>query len=111
MKSFAKSFARFAAPALLLLALSGCIASSEAAHHAAAQGVLYQFVLGLWHGIIAPFTLLGEIIEKFVPNLLPWRLQMYQREGTGLAYDIGFYLGLVGSPVAIVHRNNSSRQS
>jgi hypothetical protein len=89
---------------LLLTALSGCVAGSEAAHHAAGQGFIVQFVLGFWHGVIAPFSLICEVINVFAPHLIPWNIHLYESRGTGVAYDVGFYLGLVGSPVVIIHR-------
>jgi hypothetical protein len=99
-----KRAAVVALAAFALLSLSGCIAGSATAEHAAHQGFIVQFVMGFWHGVIGPFTLIGEILNKFFPTLLPWKVHLYESRGTGLAYDIGFYLGLAGSPVAIVHR-------
>ncbi len=95
---------KIAAVALLTLALSGCVAGSADAAHAAASGPLVQFLLGLWHGFIAPVTLIGEILNKFFPHLLPWTVRLYETKDPSLAYHIGFYLGLVGSPVLVVHR-------
>ncbi|HWE47754.1 MAG TPA: hypothetical protein VG407_17165 [Caulobacteraceae bacterium] len=101
-----KRAAVFAFAAFALLSLAACTAGSATAEHAAHQGFIVQFVMGFWHGMIAPFTLLGEIIDKFFPKVLPWHVHLYESRGTGVAYDIGFYLGLVGSPVAIIHRNH-----
>ena len=100
-----KSILKIAVAGCALLALSGCIAGSPEAQHAVGQGALMQFVLGLWHGFIAPFTLIGEIINHFAPKLLPWTLHLYEGRNTGIAYDIGFYLGLVGSPVLVLLRS------
>lgn len=86
------------------LALSGCIAGSAASHQAAGGGFLYQLLLGLWHGVIAPVTLIIEIINRFAPSLLPWRAHLYEARGTGVAYDIGFYLGLTGGPITVWSR-------
>ena len=84
-----------------LLALSACVAGSAGSEHAAAGGALSQALLGLWHGIIAPVTLIVEIVNKFAPHTLPWPAHLYETKDTGVPYDIGFYLGLVGSPLAI----------
>lgn len=100
-----KRAAVFALAGFALLSISACTAGSPAAEHAAHQGFIVEFVMGFWHGVIAPFTLLGEIIDKFWPKLLPWHVRFYESRGTGLSYDIGFYLGLAGSPVAIIHRS------
>ena len=83
--------------ATLLICLSGCAAGSTDAHVAAAGGDLPQFFLGLWHGFIAPVTLIVEIINRLAPHLLPWRPRFFET-GTGVAYDLGFYLTLSGGP-------------
>jgi hypothetical protein len=90
-----------AGAAAVLLTLAACTAGSPGAQHAANGGLLLQFLLGVWHGIIAPFTLIGEVLNDFVPHLLPWSVRFYESKGTGVPYDVGFYLGLVGSPLAI----------
>jgi hypothetical protein len=86
---------------VLLAALSACVAGSAESQHAAAGGVLSQLLLGFWHGLIAPVTLIVEIVNYFAPHILPWTLRMYEPKGTGVLYDLGFYLGLAGSPVVI----------
>lgn len=95
---------KIAGGAALLLTLAACTAGSAEAQHAASGGLLLQFLLGVWHGIIAPFTLIGEVLNDFVPHLLPWPIHFYETKGTGVPYDVGFYLGLVGSPLAIGRR-------
>jgi len=87
--------------AALLLMLAACTAGSADSQHAAGGGLVFQFLLGLWHGIIAPFTLIGEVLNYFVPHLLPWSIHVYEPKGTGAPYDVGFYFGLVGSPLAL----------
>ncbi len=86
-----------ACAAALLLALGGCAAGSTDAHVAAAGGDIPQFFLGLWHGFIAPITLIVEIINRLVPHMLPWRPHFFET-GAGVAYDLGFYLTLSGGP-------------
>lgn len=88
----------------LALALTACVAGSGDAAHAASGGALWQFLLGLWHGIIAPLILIGEIIARFFPHALPWRLHLYESEAAGVAYDVGFYLGLAGGPSFALRR-------
>jgi hypothetical protein len=86
------------------LALSACAAGSAESEHAAAGGFLSQLLLGFWHGLIAPVMLIVEVIDKFAPHLLPWDVHFYESRGTGAVYDIGFYVGLMGSPVLIYSR-------
>ncbi|MDR3508552.1 MAG: hypothetical protein P4L64_11690 [Caulobacteraceae bacterium] len=63
--------------------------------------MLSQLLLGFWHGIIAPVTLIVEIINHFWPHALPWRLHLYEAHETGVPYDVGFYLGLAGGPPVV----------
>jgi hypothetical protein len=87
--------------AVALLALSACVAGSAESQHAAAGGLVSQLLLGFWHGIIAPVTLIVEIVNRLAPHALPWRVHLYESRDTSVAYDVGFYLGLVGSPIVI----------
>ena len=99
-----KLVVRLAAVTIAVLMLSACVAGSAESAHAASGGMLSQFLLGLWHGIIAPVTLIGEIVNRFAPHLLPWRLRLYETRDTGLAYDVGFYFGLAGGPPIVLNR-------
>jgi hypothetical protein len=85
-----------------LLALSACAAGSGESQHAAAGGDISQLLLGFWHGLIAPVTLIVEVVDKFAPHLLPWTVRLYESRGTGVLYDLGFYFGLAGSPVIVL---------
>jgi hypothetical protein len=84
---------------ILVLALAACVAGSGESAHAASGGMLSQFLLGFWHGLIGPLMLIAEVINRLQPHLLPWTVHFYETKATGAAYDVGFYLGLVGSPV------------
>jgi hypothetical protein len=84
--------------ASLLLGLAACAASSDASAQAAQGGSLSEIVLGFWHGLIAPVTLIGEIIEALAPTVLPWTFRIYETQNTGVLYDVGFVVGLVGGP-------------
>ena len=87
-----------------LVALSACVAGSAEAQHAAAGGDLSLLILGFWHGLIAPVTVIIEVINRFAPHLLPWKTQLYEVKATGVAYDVGFYFGMVGSPLVLWRR-------
>jgi hypothetical protein len=93
-----------ACAAAALMALAACAAGSAESQHAAAGGLLSQLMLGVWHGLIAPVMLIVEVVDKLAPHLLPWSVRFYEAKATGAAYDVGFYLGLVGSPVFIGSR-------
>jgi len=83
----------------LVLGMTACAAGSSASHAAADGGLVSQFLLGIWHGIIAPATLLVEVIHRLDPHLLPWTARFYEAAGARVEYDVGFYLGLTGSPL------------
>jgi hypothetical protein len=93
----------------LALTLAACAAGSAESQHAASGGVLSQLLLGFWHGLIAPVMLIVEVVDKFAPHLLPWDVRFYESRGTGVVYDVGFYFGLVGSPV-LAHTGWRSRR-
>jgi hypothetical protein len=84
--------------ALLLAGLAACAAGSDASSQAAQSGSVSELLLGFWHGFIAPVTLLGEIANEVAPALLPWTFQLYEAQGTGVLYDVGFFVGLLAVP-------------
>lgn len=51
-----------------------------------ANGQVAGVLLGLWHGIIAPVTL---VLSFFIPNV-----QMYEVYNDGGQYNLGFLLGV-----------------
>jgi hypothetical protein len=86
------------APMALLLLLAACAAGSQASAEAAQGGAISELLLGFWHGIIAPITLIGEIIDTVSPGALPWSFQFYEARNSGVLYDVGFYVGLIAGP-------------
>ena len=89
---------------IVLMGLAACVAGSAESQHAASGGWIAQLLLGFWHGLIAPVMLIGEVINRLAPHLLPWSVRFYEAKATGAAYDVGFYVGLVGSPLLIGSR-------
>jgi len=100
MKPFVKAI-MLTAP---LLILAACAAGGPESHQAAGGGPISLFLLGLWHGIIAPVTLLVEIGHKFLPHVVPWTIRLYETKADSVLYDLGFYLGLAGAPTFAVRR-------
>ena len=88
-----------AAVLFFLLMFSACAAGSGEAHHAAMGGPIAQFLLGLWHGAIAPLMLVVELVNRFKPGFLPWTVRFYEARDTLAEYDLGFYIGLSASPI------------
>jgi len=87
-----------------LTALSACAAGSADAHQIAHSSGLSPLLLGFWHGLIAPVTLVIEAINRFAPRPTPWPAVRFFERDSGVLYDIGFYLGLVCGPSAAVFR-------
>lgn len=90
--------------AAALLLLAGCAAGTADASQAASAGLVSQLVLGFWHGIIAPLTLLVEVIRRFLPGVIPWPWHMFETGSTSVAYDIGFYFGITSGPSFLFFR-------
>jgi hypothetical protein len=93
-----KTLARTALFVSAVLVLTACAAGTPDASHAAASGPVSQIVLGFWHGLIAPVTLLIEVIHRYIPGVVPWDWRLYEGEAAGVPYDVGFYFGLAGGP-------------
>ena len=91
----------------LALSLTACAAGTPDATHTAAGGPLSELVLGFWHGLIAPITLLVEVIHRYIPGVIPLSWRLYQGSGVGVPYDIGFYFGLAGGPSFLFWRRGS----
>jgi hypothetical protein len=62
----------------------------------------HSFSLGLWRGVIAPVTLIAEIINQLVPHVLPWRPNFLE-DGAGAAYGLGVHRTLSGAPHLVLH--------
>ena len=95
---------RIAAFVLLAVGLAACAAGSPEAHQATAGGPIALLALGFWHGIIAPVTLIVEIINTFAPAAIPVHWHMYQASADSMPYDVGFYFGLAGGPTFLFSR-------
>ena len=88
----------------LLLALVGCAAGGPESAQAVQGGLLSHFLLGFWHGLIAPVMLLAEFGHKLWPHTFPWMVRMYEVRQHFIAYDLGFLAGVGGGPVIVVGR-------
>ena len=84
--------------AALALVLTACAAGTHDADQAASGGLISQLVLGFWHGIIAPLTLLVEVIRRFIPGIIPWDVHMFETGKVSIPYDVGFYFGITSGP-------------
>lgn len=78
---------KHSAAILVLFTLTSCAAGPNTAENTAAvNGDIAGFWLGLWHGIILPFT--------FVISLFNDTLNFYEIHNTGATYNLGFVLGV-----------------
>lgn len=68
---------------MLVFALTGCIPGDGSYSVARPAG----FFWGIWHGWIAPISLIGGIFNK--------NLRIYEVFNTGWAYDFGFYIAII----------------
>jgi hypothetical protein len=68
---------------LLLLTLSGCIPGDGANSEIKPAG----FFMGIWHGWIAPISLIGSLFNK--------DLGIYEVYNKGFWYDFGYYMAIV----------------
>ena len=73
-----------AAALVALLVLSSCAASGNP--EAGGPGTQPGFLLGLWHGIMAPVT--------FIVSLFSDGVGIYEVDNDGAWYDFGYLLGL-----------------
>jgi hypothetical protein len=77
----------FVLMALLLVIIAGCAPGpNPAVNTPDEQGQVGSVWLGLWHGIIAPITLIFSIYDNTV--------RMYDVHNDGAWYDFGFLLGI-----------------
>ena len=65
------------------LLLSACFPGSGHSSHARPAG----FFMGIWHGWIAPVSLVGEFFNP--------ELRVYEQVNTGFGYDFGFYCAVI----------------
>lgn len=98
-----KPIARIACVLIGCSLLGACAAGSPDAHQMAQGSGLNQFLIGLWHGVIGPVTLVVELINRFAPHATPWKVHFFERD-SGVLYDVGFYLGLVFGPSVLFLR-------
>lgn len=67
---------------LVVILLTGCTFATDD------PGNPSGFLMGVWHGIVAPYTL---VVRWFID------IEMYAVSNTGFGYDLGFLLGLIAA--------------
>ena len=90
--------------ALAMVTLSGCMPGDGVN----SQTKLAGFFTGVWHGWIAPFTLIYSIFNRGV--------RIYEVFNTGFMYDLGYYMAIISGFGGLTlsrrsqKRKNSSRE-
>lgn len=69
---------------LLILLLSSCAGSEQFKE----DGKKANLIHGIWHGWIAPISLVLSIFGDGI--------RMYEPNNTGWSYDLGFYMAVIG---------------
>lgn len=69
---------------LLILILSACAGSDQFKE----GGKKANLIHGIWHGWIAPLSLVLSIFGDGI--------RMYEPNNTGWSYDLGFYMAVIG---------------
>ena len=87
---------------LIVVALSACAPGTDNYNNDDPAG----FFSGIWHGWIAPVTLVVQIFND--------EIRIYEQDNTGLAYDFGFYMAIIagfGSLGLVRGKRKKPRQS
>ena len=79
---------RHAVTALALIVLVAACTATQPALNTPPSAETPRFLLGLWHGMIAPIT--------FVVSLFSEHVRVYAYPNAGRWYDFGFMLGIGG---------------
>ena len=77
--------------------MAGCMPDGNSASYMASEA---GFLLGLWHGMIAPFS--------FIVSLFDDSVNVYEVANSGHWYDLGFVIGadiLFGSTRSALRRD------
>jgi hypothetical protein len=69
---------------IVVLTLTSCIPGDGKANTSHSANML----VGIWHGWIAPVSLIISIFRE--------HLHIYEPYNTGFWYDLGFYMGIIG---------------
>jgi len=80
---------------VLMLSLGGCFPTHSNEKEAPAG-----FFKGIWHGWIAPVSLIAEIFDS--------NIKIYETNNTGWFYDFGFYIAIIAGFGGLALRRKKS---
>ena len=84
MKRITSNLLRFVSVLFAVLMLSGCLPGPDSVFAGSDGGA--GFFTGLFHGLIAPFTLIASFLTDAI--------RMYEVANAGPLYDMGFLFGV-----------------
>jgi hypothetical protein len=84
---------------LCVLLLTGCVPGDGTY----IQSKPANFISGIWHGWIAPISLIMEIFNSDI--------KIYEPVNVGWLYDFGFYIAIVGGFGGIAFIRNKSNKN
>lgn len=89
-----------AAIALASVVLAGCLPGDRIPGSSKPAGFLW----GIWHGWIAPLSLIGEIFNR--------NIRIYEPVNTGFWYDLGYYMAIISGfgSLSFARRKRNSRR-
>jgi len=90
----------FLLPALLIPLLAGCFPGGGTSTPADPAG----FFTGIWHGWIAPLSLIWGIFDHSI--------RLYEPNNTGWWYDLGFYVAVISGfgGISIIRRKKTKHR-
>lgn len=96
--NFGKKYVMMVVLVLSLFILTACTAGGRTANDPAG------FLLGVWHGWIAPFVL---IVSFFNEDLM-----IYEVHNVGFWYNLGFYMAIISGfgSLSLCRRSNRGRR-
>jgi len=82
---------------LMLLILNSCMAGTGKSTPDDRAG----FILGIWHGWIAPIALIGSIFNSDI--------KIYEVNNIGFWYELGFYIAIISGfgSISLIRKKNS----
>jgi len=81
------------------IVIAGCMPGSGSADVQHPAG----FFMGIWHGWIAPVSLIGGLFDPSI--------RVYESVNTGWWYDFGFYIALLGGfgGISLFRKNKTEK--
>lgn len=86
---------------LLLIVVLLCFAMAGCVPHNIPSASTAGFLSGIWHGWIAPFSLIASIFTN---------ARMYEINNNGFLYELGFYMAIISGFGGLAFSRKKSRR-